>query len=403
MVLRLRKFSGEIYMKKWFLFSASLMSFTQCLTAYMADDFEEENELDYEEVDEYMGYSLEEITQADQDYGRNSDQQRNKQKKDKENAKFAAGTVTAARPVLTDSYNIWLRGEALCWQAAEDNLYYAGHSFSDIAKTDLLRFTFDWNWGFRLGGGYNFSRDGWDLALIWTSITNHAHGSKKDPDHVPQVWTDPRAYKFQITGPTNAASGSWKVILDQIDLQLGRECYLGRYLTFRPKVGLRTVFIHQKLRSSVTETTATQFGDVVTILKNKFWGFGFTGGFDTDWKLGAGFSLFGSTDFSLLFGFFDVDEIGNIYVNSVLVDRWSTNSSFRSEKSIFDLEIGFKWFGSFCSDRCGLTLKAGYAYHLYINQNQWQQPTGFPPTVAYIPTSGDLGYQGVSLSAQFDF
>jgi len=65
--------------------------------------------------------------------------------------------------------------------------------------------------------------------------------------------------------------------------------------------------------------------------------------------------------------------------------------------------MGLKWCSGCPESRVRLTLKAGYEYHLYMDQNQWQQPTGNPNLNTLSATPGDLGYQGATLSAQLDF
>lgn len=396
-------------MKKWLLLSASF-AFTQVFSAYIDEDIEDGDEFVDDEAYEYVGYSTSDDMQRDNTNYSTRRKKSDAEKKKEEERRFAYGINTPARPVLAyDWGNVWLMGEALCWQATQDNLYYA--SFEDEPPNntiDPLRLEFDWNWGARLGAGYNIPRDGWDIGMEWTHIENRARGHGAGSS-LPQLWGDPRAL-ITVEGPTDRAAGHWKVHLDQIDLELGREFYVGRYMTIRPKVGMRSAFIFQRLKSkvSITEGLApiggpVPFGDNITKLTNRFWGFGFEAGLDTDWKLGYGFSLFGEADFSLLFGFFKVRERGTILTNGAQTNRWSSENSFRTEKPILDLAMGFKWFGKFCDDHFGLTFKAGYEYHLYMNHNQFQQPTGDTNFTTLSPLPGDLGYQGVTLTMQFDF
>ena len=85
---------------------------------------------------------------------------------------------TPVRPPLKNALNIWLNGEALLWQATEENLTYVYRT--DLSgSNDLHTVDFQWDWGFRVSGGYNIPRDGWDLSLVWTHIENHASDSKR--------------------------------------------------------------------------------------------------------------------------------------------------------------------------------------------------------------------------------
>lgn len=317
-------------------------------------------------------------------------------------AKNGMNYNTAVRPVVKDGLNLWVEGEALLWQAVEDNLtfVYSGNNNNGQRNRDLHNLDFDWDWGFRVGAGYNIPRDGWDIDLYWTHIRNTASEDKRSSSNtlLTQVWN---VGAFPFNGTINFAKGHWQVNLEQVDLTLGREFFVGKHLTFRPFAGLRSDWIFQKYH---VEVKGTEFLTAASLeqeakLTNRFWGFGFAGGFNTDWRLGAGFSIYGDADLSILMGFFDVDQKGT--QNDLKI--WSQDKSFRTAKAIADLGLGFKWFGRFCKDSFGLTFKAGYEYHLFFNQNQFVITNGNDSNELFTPLGGDLAFQGVTGSIQFDF
>jgi len=150
-------------------------------------------------------------------------------------------------------------GELLIWQASEDNLYYAQTSEiptpTPTSPTDLpaynfrtLDFDFEWDCGFRIGAGYNIPYDRWDIGLNWTHMRNHSrdHMSGDSDTAIQQVWGSATP-EGTLGVATTKARGSWKVNLEQVDLQLGREFYVGRHLTLRPNVGARSAFISKNL------------------------------------------------------------------------------------------------------------------------------------------------------------
>ena len=306
-------------------------------------------------------------------------------------------SYNAVRPVVKNGWNVWAVGEALCWQAVEDNLVYAYETstptLNSSNETDLQTLDFNWDWGFRVGLGYNMPRDGWDIGINWTNITNHAKGSSDfDDGRGSQVWT---IADEVLLGTATEASSKWKVKLNQIDLELGREFRMGRYLTFRPKAGLRNTWISQKFDINFATTAASQEAR----LQNRFWGFGFATGVDTSWELGQGISLYGDAGMSILFGCFKIHQSAEQDASTI----WEQHKSFRSTKPILDLGMGFKWRYGFMQDRIMLTLKGGYEYHLYFNQNQFLLSSGGSPIELFNPANGDLGYQGATMSAQLDF
>ncbi len=309
---------------------------------------------------------------------------------------------SAARPVVKDGLNIYVEGEALIWQAEEDNLtyIYTGNNVGGQVNRDIHSVDFNWDWGFRVGIGYNAPRDGWDLNLYWTHIQNRAHGSKNAASNEAlfPVWSE-AAHVF--SGTINSAQAHWNNHLDQVDLQLGREFYAGRCLRVCPFVGVRSDWIFQKYKVEMDGTQAIVGTPLQqeSKLKSRFWGFGFVAGFDTTWMLKSGFSLYGDADIAVLMGFFDVDQ--NATQNDTPI--WRIDKSFRSGKTIVDLGLGFKWSSLFCNDSFGLTLKAGYEYHLYFNQNQFTFSNGSTSLELFNPVGGDLSYQGAIGSLQFDF
>ena len=305
---------------------------------------------------------------------------------------------TPVRPMVENGYDFWLMGDVLLWQAVEENLTYV-YTGNGSNRT-LHTVDFDWDWGFRLGAGYNMPRDGWDLDLYWSHIRNNAHAHKHadlPETSLFQVWT---TASDLFPGTANEAESHWHIHLDQLDLDLGRQFYVGKHLSIRPYAGLRSAWIFQKYKVEVTGTAAGGASlEQEAELKNRFWGFGFVAGMDSDWQLGWGISLYGEADMSILLGFFDIDQKGEQNDSSI----WSQDKSFRAGRAIMDLGLGLKWARLFYNDRFGLTLKGGYEYHLYFNQNQFILSNGNSSFELFNPVNGDLVYQGVIGSIQFDF
>lgn len=303
-------------------------------------------------------------------------------------------TNSPARPMLQNGYDLWVMGDVLLWQAVEENLTYA-YTHEQANQHNLHTVDFDWDWGFRLGVGYNMPRDGWDLDLYWTHIRNTADGHvhANSGHSVTQVWT---VASQLLAGTMEEAHADWRVHLDQLDLDLGRQFYVSKYLTLRPYVGMRSTWLLQRYNINTENTNElTQHAR----LKNRFWGFGFATGLDTDWKFGWGVSLYGEADMALLLGFHDVDQAGKQQDVSI----WSQDKSFRVGRAILDLALGLKWADTFFHDCLGLTLKLGYEYHLYFDQNQFLLTNGSSTFELFNPLNGNLIYQGLTGSIQLDF
>lgn len=299
---------------------------------------------------------------------------------------------TPARPMVQDGYDLWIVGDALLWQAVEENLTYVYSGHAD--RKTMHTVDFSWDWGFRLGAGYNTPRDGWDIDFYWTHMHNTAHAHRGSDTALFQVWT----VTDHTLSPVTDAKARWRVYLDQLDLDIGRQFYVGRRLTIRPFVGARSAWIYQKYSVDVLGTSVSAAVKQDAKMKSRFWGFGFAAGLDSDWKLGWGISMYGEADMSVLLGFFDVDQKG-----TQSFPIWSQNKSFRVGRAIMDLGMGLKWARLFSHDSLGITLKAGYEYHLYLDQNQFLLSNGSSTLELFNPVNGDLVYQGVIGSIQLDF
>ncbi len=310
-----------------------------------------------------------------------------------------------ARPPLKNALNLWVQGEALLWQAHEENLTYAYRTDATESFTDLKTIDFKWDWGFRVALGYNAPRDGWDFSLMWTHIKNHSGNSQHATDDalVLPAWqiNDISLNGILLNGSASRAKAHWNVNLDQVDFALGKEYYVGKYLTLRPNGGLRADWIFQKYDLTYVPLFAPSMPQKIK-MDNRYFGFGFFGGLDTDWMLGRGFSIYGMADFAILVGFFDVDQkVTQTNPSTGILQKGSMDNSFRCGRGILDTSLGLKWCHLFSKKSWGLTFKAGYEYHVYFDQNQFllianSQPKFFKP-------DGDLTYQGVALSGQIDF
>lgn len=305
----------------------------------------------------------------------------------------------SARPAVKDGYDFWIMGDALLWQAIEEKLtyIYAGTPLGTTPNDHSLHtVSFDWNWGYRVGAGYDFGRDGWDLALYWTHVHSTADGSKRAHSN-QSLFPATSSTKEILTLPILKASAHLHIDLDQVDLQLGREAFVGKHLTLRPFIGMRSTWLFQEFDVHLANALAQSQKDHFV---NQFWGYGFSCGIDMDWLFKKGFSLYANADYALLLGFFKINEKGR--QDGTVI--WNVKDSFRAGRSIFDIAMGLKWSGLFCKDRFGLTFKSGYEYHMYFNQNQFSGGKASVASLDQVSSQGgNLVYQGVIGSVQFDF
>lgn len=303
-----------------------------------------------------------------------------------------------ARPPAKNALNLWVQGEALLWQANEENLTYA-YKVDDL-KTDFKTLDFSWDWGFRVSLGYNTPRDGWDFSLMWTHIKNHSrdHVRAHGDTTITPVW---QINNIALNGTAEEAKAHWSINLEQVDLALGKEYFVGKYCTLRPNGGIRADWIFQQYHVRYVPVLTPAFPQKIN-MDNRYFGLGFFAGIDTDWLLGQGFSIFGMADYAVLVGFFHVEQkVSQTSATTGNLQTGELKNSFRCGRGILDLALGLKWSHLYSNRSWGLTFKAGYEYHLFFDQNQFAQFSSSQPQ--FFKPEGNLTYQGVMLSGQIDF
>ena len=104
---------------------------------------------------------------------------------------------------------------------------------------------------------------------------------------------------------------------------------------------MRSSWIFQEYYISLSAIDSTDGAQVKqsTDLKNRFWGFGFVAGLESDWMLGWGVSLYGAADISILLGFFDINQKGKQDGARI----FDLDKSFRTGRAVMDLDMGLKW------------------------------------------------------------
>jgi len=295
-----------------------------------------------------------------------------------------------------------------------------------------------WDPGVRVGIGGNDFCDGWDLYLYWT----YFHTKKKQSTSIvgsdefllnPWLTFSSLTDLLIATGSQDdnfvlnetVVSARWKLDFNTIDLELGRNYWLSESFSMRPYMGVRggwtkTRFSTQEIIAGTSEENPFSFAENAN-LKNKFWGAGLSGGFQPNWHLGCGFSIFGNADIALLWGCFDLDRNGSYFSESedsddfaIDVDGGKSQSKFSAMQAILDLAAGLRYECTFCCDSYRFALDLGWEHHIWFDHNHRNQyDTSLLPLLEgddifftldeYREIYGNLVLAGLVVRARFDF
>lgn len=257
-------------------------------------------------------------------------------------------------PNCLDPYSqeVNFKGEALYWVAQLGGLESAfgntaiattvgpGIIITTVTETDEEP-EFEWRPGFRMGADYAFRC--FDIEADWTHYNGRAHFN------------------------SGAQYGKWKIQYDTIDLIFGRRCCVAPCFYFKPFIGLRGLWVEQRLQSHLEVLFTAVTGDNTNFVdmndKENIWGLGPELGLEGNWYLGKGFSLYASFDVVTYYGrfkgeYFDTDTFTvTISGNNSHVERSFNNIGT-------DGAVGIRWDKAWpvCSEAL-LMLKAGLEQH----------------------------------------
>jgi hypothetical protein len=304
---------------------------------------------------------------------------------------------------VKNSNELWVNAEMLFWQSNLGSSSYGTTSNSTTTISDgrVKNLHFDWEFGFRLGLGYKLPHDKWDLLVNYTYMHGNAHGhAGGSGDVVFPNWATNFGTPTITPFYADTASAHWRMNLNMGDVELGRTCWAGKWLTIRPFVGIRGLVINQNFHVNYMGGTVAP-GDTDQVrTDNDFWGVGLRMGANTLWGLGAGISIYGNGSFSLLSGEFDVNE----YERHQATDLTLMNVSRDIDSVVVtaDLALGLQWDYMFSKDRYHFGLKFGWEFDMFFDQNQLFNFIGSNPG-AFQTFSDDLSFQGITLGMRFDF
>lgn len=323
------------------------------------------------------------------------------------------------RPQVRNGTDVFFTADFLYWIANEGGLGYVVKNNDNIGYVNsgkLVSPHFKYEPGFRIGVGYNLPHDGWDIYADWTWLISRADRRISASSGENLYPTFMNIQEIDTTGAlssnlvVNSASANWKVHLNVIDLELGRQFFVSKWLTMRPHFGLRTAWVNQTYKlnykgnfnlvhpSFILDTSGKLSADD----KCKFWGIGLRGGLNNQWGLGSGFSLYGDLAFSLLFGRFHINEEEN-FSGTVSGTVFDWKDKYTACRAIADLAAGLRWGQYFDRDHFYFRLQAGWEQHMFFSQNQFDRVVDdFSPGIT-ISNQGDLTYNGLTVSARFDF
>jgi hypothetical protein len=195
-----------------------------------------------------------------------------------------------------------------------------------------------------------------------------------------------------------AAAGNWKLLFNVVDVEIGRNFFVGQYLALRPHAGLKGTWQKQNLIID-NEIIALSIPRMLQLKqKIRYWGIGMSAGTDTSWQFTSNFSLFANCALTALWTDFHVHRKEfNLNLNTLEETKvLDTTNNFYTLKPILECTIGLRGDVWWNDDDCHFGIEAGWEEQVWWSFNQFIKLTE-------EGAHGDLTLHGLTVKARFDF
>jgi len=331
-----------------------------------------------------------------------------------------------ANPKPDDWFNPYVTADFIYWKAYEEGLAYAYDGVPNAPTAvppsagsgKVFRPKFRWEPGFKIGVGNKFDHDGWDLYAQYTWLRSHAKDEEEEGEccETETVLAKSNYWLSTAACPEAILMGEegarWNLnSFNVLDLELGRDFYVSKFLTLRPFAGLKFSWMHQKYKVKYSDilfvgdqggqpsslTTIPLGSNVDLEFKQKEFGVGLRFGMDTAWYFCKWLGAYGDFAVTGLWNHFKERREVEVHTPAGL-----EYDSERIRDKVYDvtgvLEVGlglfFEW--TFCKDAYMFNLAAGWETQVWFNQNN----------MIFLMNNnapGNLSFQGFTLEAGFAF
>jgi hypothetical protein len=323
-------------------------------------------------------------------------------------SKLPMQTITpSAGPRVENAIDGVFTVDFIYFDATQTGLDFARNNLQDSSEVtsqgSIYYPNFGFDPGFRLGFGLDLAHDAWDVMAEYTYFhTGTRTNSYTYADTATQT-VDNLADQETLT----SARSHWRLKLDVLDVDLGRNYYISQYLAMRPFFGAKTLWNRETYNVTAAgpqlalDNTAAQR----QIRQYQYaFGFGIRTGLDTSWQFTRNWNIYGNAAFSLMNTHQKV-EVKTLQYTEAGVFTGYTQSAVSDQNTIqpvveFGMGLGYDCF--FDDDNYHFGIKAGWEFNYFNNNNYFVQPFGISADDQLF-RFGDLSIQGFDLQLRLDF
>ena len=340
--------------------------------------------------------------------------------------------LTTSRPCY--DVGVYFFVDALYWHADIGNSDYAYVQTSELTPTSSVfigkneQLNFKWNWGFKVGLGFDLNHDEWDTDFYYTWFVNktqpNSFTTRIPPTDPTEVLVRSLVTNYPFGGVIRSGSASARLNFNVLDWEIGRWFYISDSISIRPHAGLRGSWIRLKQKVDYVNSPIPNFLTFTSYHgknNSKSWAAGPSIGVKSNWYFGSGntidpcdghvrsrphFSIFGDFTGALMYSHFknSHSESSEGPANATIVGFNSSHLNRNLMVPVLTGFMGLAYDTCFNCDKYHFGIRLGYELQYWFRQNQRFAFDDVATVPRYTRSTGeDLALQGMTLDIRFDF
>ncbi len=283
----------------------------------------------------------------------------------------------------------------------------AGTTVENAGKIYYPHYKFDP--GFRIGLGLDLAHDAWDIMANYTWFHTGTHTTRDtfpEVDGNSTIGASAGYLTPEATTPVYSGGSDWRLKLDTIDVDLGRNYFISQYLALRPFFGAKAAWNRQQFDSYVDTSTSSTTGLMYNYQQQTAFEIGIRTGFNTSWQFTRNWNIYGNAAFNLLSAHqkthykvtFQANETDTNVIQNINFDQYTI-------QPVIELGMGFGYECFFFDDSYHFAVSAGWEFQYWNNNNRFGNNILENASTAYTNflRFGDLSIQGFDLKFRLDF
>jgi hypothetical protein len=297
---------------------------------------------------------------------------------------------------LDDDVGICIDAELLIWKSHQTGMNFVqGQDPSGYGIYPYGKPSYNFNPGVRVDLGLRPVHDDWQIDAIWTGFYNKAKNTyTSNPASLTAL------FKTTATlDPASQVSGVWRVNLNMIDLAISRASFFSKWMSVKPYLAVRNVWLHQKYTIHASGHPGHSTGGCAeSQMKSYLWAIGPMAGFELKFGMGEGFYLFNNSSGAILWGFFENTQNSSGTASSDYVSGMDIHTSTFN----VNMSLGLGWDHKFDDNHYRLSLRGAWEHLVFFNTNYFQSAAINNNTAIDTP-NGNYTIEGFTFAVRFDF